>query len=65
MTAIIYHQYEKVDKNHINHSFLIDVGEEIEVQQIMEYKWKVFDSVILKPPHPETRFFELVIKEYQ
>jgi hypothetical protein len=64
MTAIIYHQYQKVDKNHINHSYLIDVGDEIEVQQIMEYKWKVFDSVILKPPHPRTRFFELVITEY-
>jgi len=64
MTAIIYHQYQKVDKNHINHSYLIDVGDEIEVQQIMEYKWKVFDSVILKPPHPKTRFFELVIMEY-
>jgi hypothetical protein len=64
MTAILYHQYRKVDKNHINHSYLIDVGDDIEVQQIMEYKWKVFDSVILKPPHPRTRFFELVIKEY-
>lgn len=64
MTAIIYHQHQKVDKDHINHSYLIDVGDEIEVQQIMEYKWKVFDSVILKPPNPRTRFFELVIKEY-
>jgi hypothetical protein len=64
MTVIIYHQYQKVDKNHINHSYLIDVKDEIEVQQIMEYKWKVFDSVVLKPPHPKTHFFELVITEY-
>jgi hypothetical protein len=64
MTTIIYHQYQKMDKNYINHSYLIDVEDEIEVQQIMEYKWKVFDSVILKPPHPRTRFFELIIKEY-
>ena len=64
MTLVIYHHYQKVDKNHTSHSYLIDVGDEIEVQQIMEYKWKVFDSVILKPPHPKTRFFELVIKEY-
>ena len=63
MTAIICHQHQKVDKDHINHSYLIDTGDEIEVQQIMEYKWKVFDSVILKPPNPRTRFFELVIKE--
>src|SRR5512137_1370544 len=65
MTEIIYHQYQKVDKNHINHSYLIDVGDEIEVKQIMEYKWKDFDSVILKTPHPKTRFFELVIKEFR
>jgi hypothetical protein len=64
MSVIIYHHYKKVNKNHTNHSYLIDVGDEIEVQQIMEYKWKVFDSVILKPPHPKTRFFELVIDEY-
>jgi len=64
MTEIIYHQYQKVDKSHTRHSYLIDVDEEIEVQQIMEYKWKVFDSVILKPPHPRTRFFELVITEF-
>jgi hypothetical protein len=63
MTEIIYHQHQKVDKDHINHSYLIDAREEIEIQQIMEYKWKVFDSVILKPPNPRTRFFELVIKE--
>ena len=63
MTEIIYHQYQKIDKTHTSHSYLIDVGSEIEVQQIMEYKWKVFDSVILKPPHPRTRFFELVIIE--
>jgi hypothetical protein len=31
----------------------------------MEYKWKVFDSVVLKAPHPKTRFFELYIKEYK
>ena len=40
MTLVIYHHYQKVDKNHTRHSYLIDVGDEIEVQQIMEYKWK-------------------------
>lgn len=65
MTAIIYQHDQRVDKNHISHSYLVDVGEEIEVQQIMEYKWKVFDSVVLKPPHPKTRFFELIVTEYK
>jgi hypothetical protein len=65
MTEIVYHEYQKVDKNHIDHSYLVDVGDEIEIQQVMEYKWKVFDSVILKPPHPKTRYFEIMIKEFR
>jgi hypothetical protein len=65
MTEVIYHEYQKSGKKHIEHSYLIDVGDEIEIQQVMEYKWKVFDSVILKPPHPKTRYFELYIKEYR
>jgi hypothetical protein len=65
MTEVVYHEYQKAGKNYIDHSYLVDVGDEIEIQQVMEYKWKVFDSVILKPPHPRTRYFELVIKEYR
>jgi hypothetical protein len=65
MTEVVYHEYQKIDKNHIDHSYLVDVGEEIEIQQVMEYRWKVFDSVILKPPHPKTRYFELVVNEYR
>ncbi len=64
MTEVVYHEFQKSKRNHIDHSYLIDVGEEIDIQQIMEYKWKVFDSVILKPPHPRTRYFELVINEH-
>ena len=65
MTEVIYHEYQKSGRNHVDHSYLIDVGDEIEIQQVMEYKWKVFDSVILKPPHPKTRYFELYIREYK
>ncbi|MFA6225800.1 MAG: hypothetical protein WC620_06395 [Methanoregula sp.] len=64
MTEVVYHEYQKSGRNHTDHSYLIDVDEEIDIQQVMEYKWKVFDSVVLKPPHPRTRCFELVINEY-
>lgn len=64
MTDIIYHEYQKSGRNHINHSYLIDVGEEIDIQLVVEYKWNVSDSVILKPPYPKSRYFELVITEY-
>ena len=63
MTEIVYHEYQKSGRNQIDHSYLVDIGEEIDIQQVMEYKWKVYDSVILKPPHPRTRYFELVINE--
>jgi len=65
MTEVIYHEYQRSGKNYIDHSYLVDVGDEIEIQQVMEYKWKVFDSVVLKPPHPKTRYFELYIREYR
>jgi hypothetical protein len=65
MTEVVYHEYQRADRNHFHHSYLIDVGDEVEIQQVMEYKWKVFDSVVLKPPHPKTRFFELFITEYK
>jgi hypothetical protein len=63
MTEVIYHEFQHTDRNHTDHSYLIDTCHDIEIQQVMEYKWKVFDSVILKPPHPRTRYFELVIRE--
>ena len=46
MTELVYHEYQKSGRNHINHSYLVDIGEEIDIQQVMDYKWKVFDSVI-------------------
>ena len=64
MTEVVYHEYQKTGKNSVSHSYLIDIDTEIDIQQVMEYKWKVYDSVILKPPHPKTRYFELVITEY-
>jgi hypothetical protein len=63
MTEVVYHEFQKRGRNQVDHSYLIDVGDVIDIQQVMEYKWKVFDSIILKPPHPRTRFFELVINE--
>ena len=63
MTEVIYHEFQNTDRNHTDHSYLIDIGGEIEIQQVMEYRWKVFDSVVLKPPHPRTRFFEIIIQE--
>jgi len=62
---IIRHEFHREGKTHIHHSYLVDVGYEIEIQQVLEYKWKVFDSLVLSPPHPKTRFFEIALQEYR
>jgi hypothetical protein len=64
MTKVIYHEYLVSGGNHIDHSCLIDTGEEIEIQQIIEYSRKACDCVLLTPPYPRTRYFELFIREY-
>ncbi len=65
MTVVVYHESIKSGRNQIDHTYLIDVGEEIDIQQVDEYKWKVSERALLPPPHPRTRYFELVIQEYK
>ncbi|MDD1699749.1 MAG: hypothetical protein LUQ04_03030 [Methanoregula sp.] len=63
-TVVVYHESEQSGTIHIDHSYLMDVGEEIDIQQVVENKLKVTDSFIVEPPYPGTRYFELVIREY-
>jgi hypothetical protein len=63
VTDIIHHETQRVDRKHTLHSYLVDLGEEIDIQQIMEYQWKIKSSLLLKPPHPKTRYFEVGIRE--
>ena len=63
-TVVVYHEHLQSGLNLIDHSYLMDVGEEISIQQVAENKVKVTDSVILQPPYQRTRYFELVIREY-
>jgi len=63
-TRVVYHEHQQSSLTHIDHSYLLDAGEEIAVQQVEEHKLKVTDRVILQPPYPRTRYFELVIREY-
>ena len=64
-TMVVYHESQQSGLNHIEHSYLLDVGEEIDIQQVAEDKVKVTDRVILPPPFLRTQFFELVIREYK
>ena len=64
-TVVVWHEHLQSGLYHIDHSYLLDVGEEIDIQQVIENKVKVTDSVIVRPPYPRTRYFELAIREYK
>jgi hypothetical protein len=64
MTRVIWHENIRVDSDHIDHSYLIDVKEPIEIQQVDENKWKVSEPSLMPPPYPKTWYFELVIREF-
>jgi hypothetical protein len=63
-TTVIYHESVRSGSYHIDHAYLLDVGEEIAIQQVSENKLNLKDSFILEPPYPLTRYFELTIREY-
>lgn len=63
-TAVIYHESRQSGLRHIDHSFLIDTGEEIDIRQVTENKLYVTESYLLEPPYPKTRYFEVLIREY-
>jgi len=65
ISVVIRHESEASGSNHIDHSYLIDVGEEIDIHQVDESRWNAPDRALLPPPHPGTRYFELVIREYK
>jgi hypothetical protein len=64
-TVVVWHEHQKSGLYLIDHSYLMDIGEEIDIQQVRENRLKVTESVILKPPYPKTRYFELAIREYR
>lgn len=64
MARVIWHESMRTGSHHIDHTYLIDVGEAIEIQQVDETKGKVSEPSLLPPPHPRTWYFELVIREF-
>jgi len=64
MTRVIWHDSARAGTSHIDHTYLIDVKEAIDIQQIDETKWKVSEPSLMPPPYPRTWYFELVIREF-
>ena len=63
-TVVVYHESGKSGISHIGHSFLIDLGEEIDIQQVAENKLNINDRYVVDPPYPKTRYLEVIIREY-
>jgi hypothetical protein len=64
MTRVIWHESVQAGISHIDHTYLIDVREAIDIQQVDETKWKVSEPSLMPPPYPRTWYFELVIREF-
>ncbi len=64
-TVVVYHESERLSgMNFVSHSYLLDVAEEIDIQQVVENKVKGTESFILESPYPKTRYFELILLEH-
>ena len=63
-TVVVYHESRRSGRDRISHSWLLNVGREIAIQEIVEYKGKTSGRVVLPPPDPKTRYIELAVVEY-
>jgi hypothetical protein len=63
MTGIVYHKTRRTGWRHVHHTYLLDVGNAIEVP-LMEVS-KLFENCILDPPYPKIRYFEIEIDEHR
>ena len=61
MNGIIFHKTHRIGWRHSRHSYLVDIGNEIEIRQLEISD--LFEDRLLDPPHPSTRFFEIEIDE--
>ncbi len=61
MTGIVYHKIQRTGWHQVHHTYLIDVGTAIDVP-LMEVS-KLYESCILDPPYPKSRYFEVEIDE--
>ena len=64
-TTVVWHESRMSGKNHINHSYLLDAGSVMDIQEVVEQTGKLSNIELIQPPHPRTRYFELVIREYK
>ena len=64
-TRVVYHESQRSGRNFVDHSYLLDAGSEMDIQQVIERDGNISAIEIIEPPHPRTRYFELIIREYK
>lgn len=63
MSSIVEHKSLRYTWELVRHSYLVDLGSEIEIQQIEISP--VYENHLLDPPYPRARFFEIEIDQIQ
>jgi hypothetical protein len=61
VNGIVYHKTHRIGWRHSRHTYLVDAGSEIEIQQLVVSN--LYENFPLDPPFPATRFFEIEIEE--
>lgn len=61
MNGIVFHKNHRIGWRHSRHTYLVDVGSDIEIRELEISD--LFEDRPLAPPHPSTRYFEIEIDE--
>jgi len=61
MTDLLSHKIRRTDWHQVRHTFLVDIGTTIDIP-LMEVS-NLYETSILNPPCPKTRYFEIEIDE--
>ena len=61
MTGIVSHTSKRLGWHQKRHTYLVDIGEEIEIPQIETSD--LYEDHLMNPPFPKTRYFEIEIDE--
>jgi hypothetical protein len=61
VNGIVFHKNHRIGWHHSRHTYLVDVGSDIEIRELEISD--LFEDRLLDPPHPSTRYFEIEIDE--
>ena len=65
MARVLCHESMQAGRDHVDHRYLIDIGEAIDIHHVDENKWKVSATTVVPPSCQKTQYFELDIREFK